>query len=215
MRQLPTAALQALDAVVTHQGFRRAAGELGLSPSALSHAIRNLEEQLGVRLLNRTTRSIAPTDAGARLLQRTRPALEELRNAIAETAAARGRVQGIVRLNVPRLAAALVLGPRLAEFTQQNSEVQVHVTVDDGITDIVAGGYDAGMRLGERLDADMIAVQVGPPVRLLAAATPQYLEANGAPPASKRSGRPSLFEIPIPQQPRRLRLGNSNAMANR
>ena len=181
MKSLPIAALQALDAVVTHHGFRRAAAELGLSPSALSHSIRSLEEQLGVRLLNRTTRSLSPTEAGAGLLQRMRPALEELRSALVETAAARDQVQGIVRLNVPRLAAALVLGPRLAEFAQQNSEVQVYVTVDDGITDIVAGGYDAGMRLGERLEADMIAVQVGPPVRLLAAASPDYLVANGTP----------------------------------
>lgn len=181
MRPLPIAALQALDAVVTHKGFRRAAAELGLSPSALSHSIRSLEEQLGVRLLNRTTRSLSPTEAGSGLLLRMRPALEELRSALAETAAARDQLQGIVRLNVPRLAAALVLGPGLAAFAQQNSEVQIYVTVDDGITDIVAGGYDAGMRLGERLDADMIAVQVGPPIRLLAAASTEYLAAKGTP----------------------------------
>lgn len=178
---LPFSALQAFAAVAEHRGFRRAAAEKGVSPSALSHAIRGLEDQLAVRLLNRSTRSVALTEAGKRLLDRLRPALDEVRDALGEAKAGTTEPQGTVRLSVPRLAAALVLGPRLAGFAALHPHVEVHVTVDDAVTDIVAGGFDAGMRFGERLERDMIAVPVGPPVRLIAAASPAYLARHSAP----------------------------------
>lgn len=167
-------ALTGLAAVARHRSFVRAAAELGLSKSALSHAVRGLEDQLGARLFNRTTRSVAPTEAGARLLARLRPALDDIADAMAEAAAGPGHAHGTVRLNIPRLAAALVLAPKLASFAVHNPAVHLEVTVEDGTVDIVAGGFDAGVRLGERLQADMIAVPVTPPLRMAAAAAPSY-----------------------------------------
>jgi DNA-binding transcriptional LysR family regulator len=177
------AALNAFAAVARHRSFARAAAELGLSRSALSHAVRSLEEQLGTRLLHRTTRSVAPTEAGHRLLQRIAPAMADIGDALQEAAAGPGQVRGVLRLNVPRLGAALALAPKIAAFAAAHPAVHMEVTVEDGTADIVAGGYDAGIRLGERLQGDMLAVPVSAPLRMAAVAAPGYL-AHNAPPTT-------------------------------
>ena len=181
MQDLSLSALQAFAAVAEHKGFRRAAADLGMSPSALSHAVGAMEARLGTRLLNRTTRSVAVTDAGTRLLERLRPALHELDSALREASDHTGAPHGTVRLNVSRLAAMTVLGPRMAEFLARYPEIRVDVTVEDAMTDIVARGFDAGVRLGEQVDRDMIAVAVGPQLRMRAVAAPSYLATHPAP----------------------------------
>ena len=167
--------LATLAVVARHGGFTRAAAELGVSRSAVSHAIRSLEARLGVRLLNRTTRSVSPTAAGERLLARLAPALDDIAVAVDETNAARDKPKGRIRLNVPRLAAKLVLGPALPGFLAAHPGAVVEVAVDDATVDIVAKGFDAGMRFGERLSADMIAVAVGPPISFAVVGSPGYL----------------------------------------
>jgi DNA-binding transcriptional LysR family regulator len=174
-------ALGGFAAVARHRSFRRAAAELGVSPSALSHSMRLLEEKLGTRLLHRSTRSVAPTEAGERLLARLDPALSEIAAALGEAAAGASEPHGTVRLTVPRLAVPLVLAPRLAAFARAYPAVHLEVTVEDGTSDVVAGRFDAGIRLGERLEQDMVAVPVTGPVRMAAAASPEYLASHPAP----------------------------------
>lgn len=178
-RDLPN--LASFAAVVRHRSFARAAAELGLSRSALSHAMRALEARLGVRLLNRTTRSVSPTPAGERLLARLAPALDEIRGAVDEANGFRDRPGGRLRLNVPRLAAAVVLAPVLARFLADHPDVQLEIAVDDAAVDIVERGFDAGMRFGERLAADMVAVPVGPPIEFAVVGSPAYLAGRDAP----------------------------------
>ncbi|WP_376097488.1 LysR family transcriptional regulator [Roseomonas sp. CCTCC AB2023176] len=158
----------------------RAAAALEVTPSAISHAIRGLEERVGGRLVNRTTRSVALTEAGARLLARAGPALEAIGAALAE-AGGDGAVRGTVRLNVPQIGAALVVAPAIARLAEVHPGLHLDVAVEDGTTDIVARGFDAGIRLGERLEADMIAVPVSGPMRMAAAASPDYLARRGVP----------------------------------
>jgi DNA-binding transcriptional LysR family regulator len=141
--------LAALAAVARVGSFTRAAAELGLSPSALSHAIRGLEERLGVRLLARTTRSVAPTAAGARLLLSLNPALDEVRSGLAALADWRGAPSGAVRLTAFGYAARTILAPRLPHFLLDHPDVSIEVIVDDRLVDLVAGGFDGGIRLGE------------------------------------------------------------------
>jgi DNA-binding transcriptional LysR family regulator len=172
--------LSALAAIVEHGTFARAAAHLRVSPSALSQTIRGLEERLGVRLLNRTTRSVAPSDAGARLLARVTPAMRELDTAVADVASARGRVAGQLRLNVPRLGGWLI-APMLGRFHDAYPEVVLDVTVEDAVVDIVKGGFEAGVRLGERLQKDMIALKLGGDYEMMAVATPAYLARFGLP----------------------------------
>ena len=173
----------ALAAIVERGSFVRAAAHLGVTPSALSQTIRKLEERFGVRLLQRTTRSVAPTLAGERLIARASPALAELTAAIAEASQAGkgGRPSGRLRINSSRIAAELVLAPRLGVFTAANPDVVVEITVEDRLVDIVAGRYDAGIRLGERVEKDMVAVEVGGRQRLVVIATPAYFAAHGRP----------------------------------
>src|SRR5881628_2418363 len=149
MRGTDFASLNAFAAVVEHHSFVRAAAHLGITPSALSQTIRQLEERLGVRLLNRTTRSVAPTTAGERLYQRLRPAVDELDAAVAEAVSTRERPAGMLRINAPRTAVMGLIAPRLGRFHRDNPGVILDVTVDDALTDIVAGRFDAGFRLGE------------------------------------------------------------------
>ncbi|MCW5834735.1 MAG: LysR family transcriptional regulator, partial [Labilithrix sp.] len=160
MRGRDFADLRAFMAIVEHGSFARAAAHLRVSPSALSQTMRGLEERLGVRLLNRTTRSVATSEAGARLLERLAPAMSELDGALGEVTRSRGRVAGTLRLNVPRLAIGL-LGPLLGRFHDAHPDVVVDVTIEDALSDIVKGRYDAGVRIGERLEKDMVAVKLG------------------------------------------------------
>ena len=181
MRGTDFANLNAFAAVAEHRSFVRAAAHLGITPSALSQTIRQLEERLGVRLLNRTTRSVAPTTAGERLYQRLRPAVDELDAAVAEAASTRERPAGMLRINAPRTAAIRLIAPRLGRFHRDNPGVILDVTVDDALTDIVAGRFDAGIRLGELLEKDMIAVRLTGELEMIAVASPDYLARHGTP----------------------------------
>ena len=174
--------LAAFVAVAKAGGFRDAARVGGASASSLSEAVRRLEARLGVRLLNRTTRSIAPTEAGARLLERLAPALDEVEAAMDVVNAFRDRPAGTLRLNVPSVAARLVLPSIVGPFLKAYPNIRLDVVVEDGFVDVLAAGCDAGIRYDERLELDMIAVPIGPRVqRFATAAAPSYLEAHGRP----------------------------------
>jgi DNA-binding transcriptional LysR family regulator len=174
--------LSAFAAVARAGGFREGARVSGVSASSLSEAVRRLEAKSGVRLLNRTTRSIAPTEAGARLLERLSPALGEIEAAMAVVAAARDRPAGTLKLNVPSTVARLVLPPIVPAFLKAYPEIRLEVIVEDAYVDVLATGCDAGVRYDERLEQDMIAVPIGPRVqRFATAASPAYLAAHGAP----------------------------------
>jgi len=172
--------LSALAAIVQHGTFARAAAHLRVSPSALSQTIRGLEERLGVRLLNRTTRSVAPTDAGARLLARVVPAMAELDTAVADVASAHGRVAGRLRLNLPRMAGGLI-APVLGRFHDAHPDILLDLTIEDAVIDIVKGGFEAGVRLGERLEKDMVALKIGGDYQMMAVASPAYFRRFGVP----------------------------------
>ncbi len=173
--------LVAFLAVADCLNFTRAASRLGMSPSALSHAMRALESRLGVRLLARTTRSVAPTEAGERLLRTLRPALGEIGAELAALGQARGKPAGDLRITAPKHAATAVLWPVLPGFLAAYPDIRVELTVDEGLTDIVASRYDAGLRFGEKVAKDMVAVRVGPRVRSAVVATPGYFAGNGVP----------------------------------
>lgn len=181
MRGSDFASLSAFAAVIEHGSFVRAAAHLGITPSALSQTIRQLEGRLGVRLLNRTTRSVAPTVAGEQLHARLVPAMRELDGAIAETLAARDRPAGPLRINMPRSAAISLLAPRIGRFHRNNPDVVLDVAVQDALADIVADRFDAGVRLGERLEKDMVAVRLTGDMEMMAVASPDYLARRGVP----------------------------------
>ncbi len=173
--------LAAFLAVAEERSFTRAAKRLGVSPSAMSHAIRGLEETLGVRLLSRTTRSVAPTDAGEQLLARLRPALTDIQDALDQLSGLRDKPAGRVRLLVPRLAGTTVIGPKLAKFTSEYPDVILEVTADDSLVDIVAGGFDAGIHFGEYIQKDMIAVRVSEDHRAAIVGAPSYFRTHPRP----------------------------------
>lgn len=162
-------------------GFSSAARRLGVSPSALSHRMRGLETRLGVRLLNRSTRSVAPTEAGERLLASLAPAIAGLDDALATLDAVRERPSGRVRISAHRTAALHTLMPRLPAFAARYPDVTVELSVEDGLVDIVAGRFDAGVRHSHVLEQDMISVRIDDGYRLVAAASPGYLAAHGRP----------------------------------
>lgn len=166
MRGTRFAALCAFVAVADHGSFTRAATQLGVSTGSLSHTIRELEEDLGVRLLNRTTRSVAPTEAGERMLARLRPLLDEFEAAVDSVNAFRERPAGQLRITVPPPVAMFVLAPLLPRFLAQYPEIILDISVDPLLTDIVAGRYDAGVRLGHRIARDMIAVRITDDLRM-------------------------------------------------
>lgn len=173
--------LAALAAVAEERSFTKAAVRLGVSTSALSHAIRGLEESLGVRLLARTTRSVAPTEAGDQLLAQVGPALGDIGTALDSIGRLRERPVGRLRLIMPRLAAAMVLLPRLAPFTREYPDVVLDVTTDNGPIDIVAARFDAGIQIGEFIQRDMIAVRVSADHRAAIVASPAYFRAHPKP----------------------------------
>jgi len=174
--------LSAFAAVARAGGFRDAARLGGVSASSLSEAVRRVEARLGVRLLNRTTRSIAPTEAGARLLERLTPALGEVEAAIDVVNAFRDRPAGTLKLNVPAIAAHLVLPAIVTPFLKAYPDIRLEIVVEDSFVDVLAAGCDAGIRYDERLEQDMIAVPIGPRVqRFATAASPAYLDARGRP----------------------------------
>jgi DNA-binding transcriptional LysR family regulator len=174
--------LNAFIAVARAGGFRDGARASGVSASGLSEAVRRLETQLGVRLLHRTTRSVAPTEAGKRLLDRLGPALTEVEAALDVVNGFRDRPAGTLRLNVPVMAVRLVLPAIVPSFLAAYPEIRLEVIAEDSFVDVIAAGYDAGIRYDERLEQDMIAVPIGPRVqRFATAAAPAYLDRRGRP----------------------------------
>ncbi len=182
MADIDLADLQSFAAVARARSFRGAAIARGGSASTLSEAVRRLETRLGVRLLNRTTRSVTATEAGQRLLERLEPALGEVRAALEVVDGFRDTPRGVLRLNVPVIAARSILPPIVVGFLASHPEVTLEVIAEDSFVDVLAAGYDAGVRYDERLEQDMIAVPIGPRVQqFVTAAAPAYLTRHGAP----------------------------------
>lgn len=174
--------LLAFVAVVNAKGFREGARLSGKSASSLSDAVRRMESRLGVRLLNRTTRSVVPTEAGARLMERIVPALGEVEAAMDVVNDFRDRPSGTLRLNVPVSAARLVLPAIITPFLKSYPDIRLEVVTEESFVDMLAAGCDAGIRYDERLEQDMIAIPIGPRFqRFATAASPAYLDARGRP----------------------------------
>jgi DNA-binding transcriptional LysR family regulator len=174
--------LDAFAAVARMRSFRGAAARRGVSASALSEAVRRLEVRLGVRLLNRTTRSVTPTDAGQRLLDRLLPVIGEIAAALDDVNDFRDKPRGTLRLNVPTVVARVILPPITARFLAAHPDIVLEVTADDRFIDVLAAGFDAGVRYDERLQKDMVAVPIGPRTqRFATAASPVYLDVRGRP----------------------------------
>lgn len=173
--------LTAFLAVAREESFTRAAAKLGVSQSALSHTVRALEERLGVRLLTRTTRSVSPTEAGERLLRSVGPRLDEIETEIAALSALREKPAGTIRITAGEHAADAVLWPALAKFLPDYPDIRVEIIVDYGLIDIVAERYDAGVRLGEQVARDMIAVRIAPDMRMAVVGSPAYFATRPKP----------------------------------
>jgi DNA-binding transcriptional LysR family regulator len=173
--------LLAFLAVARERSFTQAAARLGVSQSALSHTIRALEERLGLRLLTRTTRSVAPTEVGERLLRTVGPRFDEIDAELTSLNALRDKPAGTIRITSSEHAAQTILWPALARMLPGYPDIQVEIVVDYGLTDIVAGRYDAGVRLGEQVAKDMIAVRIGPDLRMAVVGAPAYFKKRPAP----------------------------------
>jgi DNA-binding transcriptional LysR family regulator len=173
--------LSAFATVAHERSFTRAAAKLGVSQSALSHSMRNLEKRFGVQLLARTTRSVSATAAGTALLQELAPALERIETAVAETMKQRERPVGRIRLIIPRTATEMVILPKLAKFARKYPEIVLEVTSSNDRIDLIAGEYDAGVQLGEFIQRDMIAVPVTREMRLAVVGSPEYFKSNTIP----------------------------------
>jgi DNA-binding transcriptional LysR family regulator len=173
--------LSAFVAVAQAHSFTKAAARLGISPSALSHAMRGLEERLGVRLLARTTRSVAPTEAGERLLTVVLPHLQGIESELSALNLLRDTPAGTIRLTASEHAAYTVIYPVLARLAADYPEIKIEVNVDNMLADLVAGRFDAGIRLGEHVERDMIAVRIAPDMRMAIVGTPAYFERHPRP----------------------------------
>jgi DNA-binding transcriptional LysR family regulator len=173
--------LLAFLAVARERSFTKAAAQLGVSQSTLSHTIRELEERLGVRLLTRTTRSVSPTEAGERLLRNVGPRFEEIEGELAAVRELRERPAGTIRITATENAAEAVLVPKLAPLLRQYPDIKVEIVVDYALTDIVAERYDAGVRSGEQVAKDMIAVRIGPDMRMAVVGSPSYFRERSLP----------------------------------
>jgi DNA-binding transcriptional LysR family regulator len=173
--------LLAFLAVARERSFTRAAAHLGVSQSALSHTIRGLEERMGLRLLTRTTRSVSTTESGERLLRSLGPRFDEIEAELASIVELRDKPAGTIRITTSGHAAETILMPALRKFLLDYPDIHVEAVIDSGLTDIVAERYDAGIRLGEQVEKDMIAVRIGPDLRMAAVATPSYFEAHSKP----------------------------------
>lgn len=173
--------LSAFLAVIEAGSFTKAAALLATSQSALSHTVQRLETRLGLRLLHRTTRRVGPTEAGEQLAATLRPCFDEIEAKIASLSAMRDRPAGLVRITSSALAADLILWPMIARLLPDYPDLKIEVNVESRFTDIVAERFDAGVRLGESLDKDMIAVRIGPDLRMALVASPSYAAAHGLP----------------------------------
>ncbi len=181
MRREELADLTSFLAVAEERSFTRAAAKLGVSQSALSHTVRRLETRLGVRLLTRTTRSVAPTEAGERLVETLRPALDEIDARLSALSALRDKPAGTIRINTSQGAAETILWPALERLLPEYPDIKVELAIDASFADIVAERYDAGVRLGEQVARDMISVRIGPDLRMAVVAAPGYLASHDAP----------------------------------
>ena len=173
--------LQAFLAVAREGSFTKAAGKLGVSQSALSHTIRGLESRLGIRLLTRTTRSVSPTEAGERLLASIGPRFEEVEAELAALRELRDKPSGTIRITTGEHATETVLWPKLAPLLAEYPDIKVEINIDNALTDIVANRYDAGVRLGDQVAKDMIAVRIAPDMRTTVVAAPSYFARRSPP----------------------------------
>ena len=173
--------LLAFLAVARARSFTKAAAQLGVSPSALSHTIRGLEERLGLRLLTRTTRRVEPTEAGGRLLRAIGPRFDEIEAEVTALSELRDKPAGTIRITAGEHPADTILWPILATFLPHYPDIKMEIVIDYGLTDIVAGHYDAGVRLGEQIAKDMIAVRIGPDMRMAIVGAPSYFETHARP----------------------------------
>lgn len=181
MRREELGDLMAFLAVAEERSFTRAAAKLGTSQSSLSHTVRRLEQRLGLRLLTRTTRSVSPTDAGDRLLETLRPAFDDIDDRLAALNALREKPAGAIRITSGQHAAETILWPALAKLISTYPDIKVELSLDQGLTDIVASRFDAGVRLGEEVAKDMVAVRIGPELRFAVVGTPAYFARHPKP----------------------------------
>ena len=198
MPRPPLSELAAFLTVARTRSFTRAAAQLGVSPSALSQAMRSLEERRGVRLLTRTTRSVAPTEAGERLVASVGPHLEGIEAGLAALSELRERPAGIIRITTVDHAAHTLLWPALASFLRQYPDVHVELSINNTLVDIVADGFDAGIRMGEQVARDMIAVRIGPEIRMAVVATPGYFAEHGKPKTPQDLAAHSCINLRLP-----------------
>ena len=190
--------LTAFVAVARERSFTKAAAKLGVSTSALSHAMRGLEERLGLRLLTRTTRSVAATQAGERLLRTVGPRFDEIDAALAGLSELREKPAGTIRITAGEHAAVAVLWPSMAKLLSDYPDIHVEIVVDYGLTDIVAERYDAGVRLGEQVAKDMIAVRIGPDMRMAVVGAPSYFKRRPRPKAPQDLAAHDCINIRLP-----------------
>ncbi len=181
MKKVSSDDLRLFLCIAEHLSLSRAAVELGLSASALSHALRAMEERLDLRLFNRTTRSVALTEAGERLRARIQPAFRDIDDALEDLNSFRGKPAGTLRINAGRPAVQMVLLPLLGRFLAAYPDIRVEVVADNALVNVVSGGFDAGVRFGETLEADMVAVPIGPRMRSAVVATPEFFAAHPKP----------------------------------
>jgi DNA-binding transcriptional LysR family regulator len=198
MRQPELAEMNAFVTVAERRSFAKAALQLGISRSRLSETIRGLEDRLGVRLLNRTTRSVAPTAAGERLLARMRPLLDDFDTVLDSINAFRDKPAGLLRLTVPPPAASFMLAPLLSRFLAQYPAIDLEISVDAALTDIVAGRFDAGIRAGDRIERDMITVRIGEEIRGVVVAAPDYLARHKRPTTPRDLGAHNCIRFRFP-----------------
>ncbi|CAI1086976.1 D-malate degradation protein R [Serratia quinivorans] len=181
MKKTDLSGLVAFVAIAQERSFRRAAARLGVTPPTLSHTMRELEAQVGIRLLNRTTRNVAPTEAGEHLLAQLVPAFTDIDTALESLNTFREQPQGLVRINAPRTAIELALVPHLGRLARDYPGITLEIVAQEGFANIVEQGFDAGIRLGEDLHNDMRAVRVTADLRLAIVATPEYFQQHGKP----------------------------------
>jgi DNA-binding transcriptional LysR family regulator len=173
--------LAAFVVVADEMSFTRAASKLGLSPSALSHAMKALEERLGLQLLARTTRKVSTTEAGSRLLKTLRPAFEDINTALIDLSELRDKPAGMLRITMPRHAATSLVWPMMPDFLATHPDIRIEITIDEGLTDIIESRYDAGIRFGEKVAKDMVAVRVSHDVRWAVVGSPAYFTNHPVP----------------------------------
>ena len=198
MTRAPLADLNAFMAVARERSFTRAAAHLGVSASALSQTIRGLEERLGMRLLTRTTRSVALTEAGERLIATVGPHLEGIETGLAALSELRDKPAGTIRITAVDHAAETILWPALSKFLSDYPDVHVELIVDNTLRDIVSERFDAGIRMGERVARDMIAVRIGPDIRMAAVATAAYFASRGKPKAPQDLAAHTCINLRMP-----------------